>query len=856
MPSRLCPSSSTQCIYETKAASFRPLSVCENGRLPSRSPARRVRAESPWRASPRRRSSYSQVQRRTSFCKNQARIPSSTSFPIALKDLAAEPPPAPVVSTLPRPTESRRMSLTARARRVPSASQYPPLRIDSSRTAYTMELALPSSISAEMVTITTAKGDKLKIVADAWHLESDCHYEWEVVFPPKDVNFASCRHRCSKKINTGQIKPAGWQLNQAKIQADGLAGHLRDFDGYVNGSIWVPGGSIEYSEMHESAPYWFNGMVSLAFQLEDKRLIGQVRDFLDWTLDNQGEDGWLGPEPFVPNATIPRLPWPRYLLLMGLIQYAEADPTQTTRILDAMHKFMSLANTIWKTGQFGDRSLGFQFDYQFVRWEELVYSLQWLVDTDPRDKTDELIETMHLVRETGFSWKENWFQPNTFPQDSVGTFIMQTHGVNTAEALKSEALAFRFTNDPSDRQNTFDRIDMLYKFHGRASGTFGADEHLTGLNPSRGTELCAVVEQIFSLALIYQMFGNNTIADRAEKIAYNALPAGILHDWSAHQYDQQVNQIWAQSMDPPPWGNNGPNSNVFGFEPNYPCCTVNHPQAFPKFWSHSFFTQPASNAIVHVLLGPFSVATTLPGKNAVKINVDTLYPFGTALTYTVSATKAFNLKIRVPEWAKNSAKSTIAVNGGRATALVPDSMSLHTVQVKAGKTTVHVNLNAPLEIESRFNDAIAVTRGPLNFAVEISHNTTVSPGLRSAQAIGDVLRLYPDAPAQYVTPFDNHTQDNVFLPTAPWALAIDSDTLAVHDRSATTKEIPFYAWAPGSSPITMTATACEIEWGLTLGTASAPPQSPVTCLSKDRFRINLVPFGVAKLRLGEIPVMA
>jgi hypothetical protein len=27
-----------------------------------------------------------------------------------------------------------------------------------------------------MVTITTAKGDKLKVVADAWHLEADCGF--------------------------------------------------------------------------------------------------------------------------------------------------------------------------------------------------------------------------------------------------------------------------------------------------------------------------------------------------------------------------------------------------------------------------------------------------------------------------------------------------------------------------------------------------------------------------------------------------------------------------------------------------------------------------------------------------------
>ena len=44
------------------------------------------------------------------------------------------------------------------------------------------------------------------------------------------------------------------------------------------------------------------------------------------------------------------------------------------------------------------------------------------------------------------------------------------HGVNQAEALKSEALTWRVTGDDSDKQSTVDRIDMLYKYHGRASG--------------------------------------------------------------------------------------------------------------------------------------------------------------------------------------------------------------------------------------------------------------------------------------------------------------------------------------------------------------------------------------------------
>lgn len=37
-------------------------------------------------------------------------------------------------------------------------------------------------------------------------------------------------------------------------------------------------------------------------------------------------------------------------------------------------------------------------------------------------------------------------------------------------ALKSEALAYRFTHDPADVQSTSDRLDLLYKYHGRATG--------------------------------------------------------------------------------------------------------------------------------------------------------------------------------------------------------------------------------------------------------------------------------------------------------------------------------------------------------------------------------------------------
>ncbi|KAL0951819.1 hypothetical protein HGRIS_008485 [Hohenbuehelia grisea] len=607
--------------------------------------------------------------------------------------------------------------------------------------------------------------------------------------------------------------------------------------------------------MHESAPYWFNAMVPLAFQLQDKRLLGQVKEFLDRALDNQQADGWIGPEPFVANATVPRLVWPRYLVLFGMIQYAEADPSQTERIVNAMHRFVALVHEIWATGQQGDPSMGEHFAYQTVRWEELVYSLQWLYDNFPRGKEEELIDTMKMVKAAGFDWKNDWFAEATFPKEAVTNFTMHTHGVNTAEALKSEALVYRFTGDRTDVQNTFDRIDMLYKYHGRASGTYSADEHLAGLDPSRGTETCTVVEQIFSLAVIYQSFGNNSVADRAERLAYNALPSALMPDWKSHQYDQEVNQISSEVLDPPPWGNNGPNANVFGFEPHYPCCTVNHPSAYPKFWTNSFYADQAGKSLIHVFLGPSTFSGKLGTNNNVKVTVDTLYPFGSTLKYTISSTKAFTFKIRVPDWAQ-SGKSTVSINGGRATPVKLDSSSLQSVTIPANRATVlEMSLDTPVQIEQRSNGAIAIHRGALNYAVDLAFNETTAPGLRSQIALTNVKQLFPNAPAEFVEPFDNHTQDHTLHATVEWRVAIDPHTITVNDASAHTKSMPFYAWAPGAQPVTLTASACQIEWGIVKGVAAPPPQSPVSCVGAP-FKVKLAPFGAAKLRIGEMPVMS
>ncbi|KAH7913791.1 hypothetical protein BJ138DRAFT_1001545 [Hygrophoropsis aurantiaca] len=69
------------------------------------------------------------------------------------------------------------------------------MAVNSTSSTYTLAVLLPRAIQPEMVTVSAKKGDRLDIVADAWHMESNSHYEWQVRFSPGDVDMSTVRAR-------------------------------------------------------------------------------------------------------------------------------------------------------------------------------------------------------------------------------------------------------------------------------------------------------------------------------------------------------------------------------------------------------------------------------------------------------------------------------------------------------------------------------------------------------------------------------------------------------------------------------------------------------------------------------------
>ncbi|KAF2113894.1 duf1680 domain-containing protein [Lophiotrema nucula] len=649
-----------------------------------------------------------------------------------------------------------------------------------------------------------------------------------------------------RPLDLGSIKPLGWFKDQLELEAAGLSGNMFDFYRFVHDAKWI-GGATEYSALDEASPYWFNGLVPLAFGLGDERLLDQVKYYLDYVLDHQQDDGWLGFE--TTRAT--RGLWARCLLLLGLIQYAEADPSQTERIVDSMHRYVVLAHSMLKNNYTGLLVHGNDtFDtagFGVGRTHELHIPLQWLLERSPRNNSDILWETMDLMIDGGVLWGADWrtfwteeAYPKTLLEDtSYNLSWVFIHGVNMAEGLRYPLSIYRMSGDEALKTQTRTALDLLTKYHRSTPGTILADEYIADLNPSRGAELCIAAEIMFSTAYIYQFLGDNDIADWVEQTAFNAFPVSVAPDWWSHQYVQQENQPWSRNLTTDDnWWDVNSYANVFGLEPNYPCCTVNHPQAYPKFLANSFLATE-DEGLAHVFLIPGTAATRLgkDGSNSVFVTANTSYPFNHSVQYTISATSPFSFYIRIPAWAdKNS-----TIDG--KTPVLPDSNGFHRVNVQAGESSTSVQFSTTPRVVERANNTVAIYYGALLYALAIEYDSvpTAPINYRSQEVL----------PANTTDPA-GRTKDHLLTPKTAWNVAIDPRQISVVQTRPMDRQLQSPIWDLGAPPVELQVAAVEIDWPVVRDTAADPGTFEIKATGKP-FSARLVPYGSSKLHMAVLP---
>ncbi len=619
-----------------------------------------------------------------------------------------------------------------------------------------------------------------------------------------------------RPLPLGAIKPTGWLKDQLRIQADGLSGHLDEFWPDIKDSGWIGG----KAEGWERAPYWLDGVVPLAYLLDDLVLKAKVQRYMDYALTHQAEDGWLGPEKSATGKYQARDPWPVFVMLKALTQYQEA--TSDPRVVPVVTKYLRCLQ-----GQISQRPL---FEWNRMRWQDGVLTVYWLYD-----KTGEpwLLDLANKMREQGYDWEAHF---RDLPhKQKVQKWEHESHVVNNAMGIKTAAVCFRLSGSPADAEMGWKAIETLDKYHGQVSGIFSGDENFSGRMPSQGTETCAVVEYLFSLETLIEAIDDPVFGDRLEQIAFNALPAPFKPDMWARQYVQQANQPVARVSKERIYTTNGEKANVFGLETNYGCCTANMHQGWPKFASH-LWMQTADGGIAAVAYAPSRVSTDVK-QVPVSIELVTEYPFSNQLKVIVQTPKpvSFPLYLRIPGWVESGALSVKGPGKGfkkdlhRAKGGTARFETI--IREWQGTTEVLLTLNVSVRVEKRYNHAVALWRGPLVFSLKIGE---------------DWRKIAGEEP---------HADWEV-QPTTPWnyALAIDEKNLA---KAVTVEMRPVSGnpFDPSQAPVVMKVKGRRLpQWDLEKNAAAAPPLSPVSS-SEPLETLTLIPYGAAKLRITEFPML-
>ena len=100
----------------------------------------------------------------------------------------------------------------------------------------------------------------------------------------------------------------------------------------------------------------------------------------------------------------------------------------------------------------------------------------------------------------------------------------------------------RISGVTKDRSAVFSMLDILDRYHGQPTGVFTCDEHLAAAVPPRGPSFAPSSSPCTPLK--WRLVSPATrLGDRLEMLAFNALPATFKKDMTAHQYDQQCNQV-------------------------------------------------------------------------------------------------------------------------------------------------------------------------------------------------------------------------------------------------------------------------------------------------------------------------
>lgn len=674
----------------------------------------------------------------------------------------------------------------------------------------------------------------------------------KVIYLGLAVLFCSCSHtkpkeesttsgatqftkRVYNELSLGDIQPNGWLRDQLEIMRDNSTGHLDEiYDKIKIDNGWLGG----LGDHWEETPYWLDGAVPLAYLLNDEKLKAKVQKYIDWSIENQRPSGYFGPitpwerengkQVDVEHCDQGADWWPRMLMLKVIQQYYTA--TKDKRVIPFMERYFD-----YQLATLDRCPIGKWTQWAASRGVENMRVAQWLYTINGNEN---LLKLSEKIKNQSFPWSQ-WLGNRDWVIDAAahpnGEHWMRRHGVNVGMAVKEPGINFQRTGDSSYLKIAKTGFGDLMTLHGLPNGIFSADEDLHGNAPRQGTELCAIVETMFSLEELIGISGDPFYMDALERMTFNALPPQTTDNFNEKQYFQMANQIvidrgvFAFTL---PF--NDQMNNVLGAKSGYSCCYANMHQGWTKFTQHLWY-KTQQDGLAALVYGPNTLKTKIKGKQVV-IEEKTNYPFEDDIRFQISleGTMAFSIDFRIPSW---STAHTITVNGEA----IPFDMNQRIVRVdRKWKNGDQVKLHFPMTLKASewAENSRAVERGPLVYGLKLKE----------------------------IWNEENHEKEGKYFTVqtdSPWNYGLLQQQLSDLDNYTKVIKRPLdddFIWNLEHIPMEIKIPAKRIpDWKAINGLAYLPVTGREGFykgkVSNKLDTISLVPIGFTKLRIMAFPVV-
>lgn len=438
-----------------------------------------------------------------------------------------------------------------------------------------------------------------------------------------------------EELAPGAIRPEGWLRSYLEKQAIGLGSNLPKVSWPFSEPYWKGAEEGESWWPWEQKAYWIDGATRLAIVLDDKPLLAQVRETIDYTLSHADADGYLGPQFFkAPEDDFHR--WPQTLFFRGLSALSDSHGGEA---LAAMHKHylgdkapygkptrnvMNIESILWCYERTGDPAL--------LRMAEKAWAEYLEVAADP-EKGD--LSTARVF----------------------GGGPINAHGVTYMETAKQPAILYNHTGKPEYLKFALAAQQRVLDHHMLIDGIPSTSEWYRATYSLDSHETCCITDHTWSWGHVLMATGDGAWGDRIERACFNAGAGAIKNDWKAVQYFSCPNQFIA-TLDS---DHNGMayGGRMMAYQPNpgqhTACCGGNVHRLLPNYVMRMWM-KSAGGGLAATLYGPSTVTAAVGAHgDRVTITQTTDYPFDETIQFKVGAKRAvkFPLSLRIPVWCES-----------------------------------------------------------------------------------------------------------------------------------------------------------------------------------------------------------